>query len=294
MLYATSRERTGTSDPRRFYGPRTGTRDVGVARVRLPHDPRMGERETGEPVQRSTLVAVEPGPPPSLEGQDVLVFVHGFNVSFPSAARRAARLAYDLDFEGRVAAFSWPSAATYGGDEVRVLRAAVVLREWLDELGERADTVHIVAHAMGARAVVHALRALVIDETPSRFGEVVLVVPDIDADEFVDEIAPNIARFADRVTVYASANARVLHHDLEAEALGDTENGLALSEHFETVDASAVGTNLMGHIYGDERRSVVSDLANLLAGREREGLLEQRIGRTVYWTMEGPPIRGTL
>ena len=29
---------------------------------------------------------------------DVLVFVHGYNVGFEDAARRAAQLAYDLNF----------------------------------------------------------------------------------------------------------------------------------------------------------------------------------------------------
>ena len=287
--YATSRARTGTTDARRFYGPQPGEREVGVVRVRVPHDPRRGERETSDPLQRSTLISVEPGDTSSLDGETIVVFIHGFGVSFPNATRQAAQLAYDLDLEGHVALFAWPSAMMYGGDEVRVLRAATILRVWLDELTERASSVHLVAHGMGARALATALRALAADEEPPHFGEVVLVAPDIDADLFVDEIAAVIAPLVARTTVSASANERALHHDLEAEALGDTESGLPISEHFETIDASLVDTSLFGHTLSDDRRSVVADLAALLAGEARESRLEQHIGRSTYWSLEGPP-----
>jgi len=39
----------------------------------------------------------------------VLLFVHGYNVSFEDAARRTGQLAYDLGFEGPTVFFSWPS-----------------------------------------------------------------------------------------------------------------------------------------------------------------------------------------
>ncbi len=287
--YATSRARTGTSDARRFYGPRIGSREVGVARVRVPHDPRRGARETGEAIQRTTLVAVEPGDLPSVEGRSIVVFVHGFGVSFANAARQAAQLAYDLGFEGRVALFAWPSSMTYGGDEVRVLRAAAVLHEWLDGLAGQAEMVHLVAHGMGARALAEALRGVARDENPARFGEVVLVAPDIDADLFVDEIAAEIEPIVRRITIYASANERALHHDLDAEALGDTESGLPISDRFETVDASAVDTSLFGHTLSSDRRSVVPDLGAVLSGESPGGRLEQRIGQATYWSLEGPP-----
>jgi len=286
--YATSRAPTGTTDPRRFYGPQPGPRALGVVRVRVPHDPRTGERETGEPVQRTTLTAVEPADALPLDEGAILVFVHGFSVSFPNAARQAAQLAYDVSLEGRVALFAWPSASLYGGDEVRVLRAAVVLREWLEELAERDSPVHLIAHGMGARALATALRALARDEAPAHFGEVILVAPDIAADLFIDEMAAQIAPLAERVTVYASANERALHHDLEAEALGDTESGLPISPHFETIDASAVDTSLFGHALSPDRRSVVTDVAALLAGGPRHRL-EQHIGRATHWSLEGPP-----
>src|SRR5262245_12280183 len=38
-----------------------------------------------------------------------LVLVHGYNVSFDNAIRRAGQLAYDLEFDGPVFVFSWPA-----------------------------------------------------------------------------------------------------------------------------------------------------------------------------------------
>lgn len=288
--YATTRERTGASDPARFYGPRVGELERGTVTVRLPHDPRRGERATGARLHRSTLTAVSPGAAFAPE-EEAVIFVHGLDVSFEDAARRAAWLAYDLDVEGRLGFFAWPSVGTYGGDEVRVLRAAASLRTWLVELATEERRVHLIAHALGARAVTAALSALSLEETVPQLGELILVAPDLDADEFVRDVAPQIRPFVARITVYASANERALHHDLDEDALGDTALGVRLDPRFETIDASAVDTSLLGHAFDDSRRSVVSDIGALLAGRPRERL-EQHLGDATYWTLEGPPMRG--
>ncbi|MBX3275442.1 MAG: alpha/beta hydrolase [Sandaracinaceae bacterium] len=286
--YVTTRERTGTSDPRRFYGPRVGEPERGRATVRLPHDPRRGERPTGPPVRRSTLVAIAPGEVPPAEG-DELVFVHGHDVTFPDAARRGAQLAYDVGFEGRTSLFAWASGSTYGTDDVRAARSGEVLAGWLLERARHAR-VHVVAHSLGARVVVAGLVPLATTEPAPHFGELILVAPDVDADEFVERTGPRIAPLFDRVTVYASSNERALHHDFEAAALGDAENGVRVDARFETIDASAVDTSLLGHALDPHRRSVVTDIAALLAGGPRPERMEQRIGRATYWTLEGPPL----
>ena len=172
--YVTTRERTGTSDPRRFYGLRAGEPERGSATVRLPHDPRRGARRTGPPIQRSTLVAVTPGEVPPAEG-DELVFVHGHHVTFPDAARRAAQLAYDVGFERRTSLFAWATASTYGTDDVRASRSGEVLADWVTERARHAR-VHIVAHSLGARVVVAALVRLAAAESPPQLGELILEI----------------------------------------------------------------------------------------------------------------------
>jgi esterase/lipase superfamily enzyme len=47
--------------------------------------------------------------------REALVFVHGYNVTFETAARRTAQLAYDLNFRGVPLMYSWPSKGILAG-----------------------------------------------------------------------------------------------------------------------------------------------------------------------------------
>jgi len=66
--------------------------------------------------------------------RDLLVFVHGYNVSFEDAAVRAAQVAADLNFDGSVLLFSWPSAASVTG-YVRDQQSARITRRWRSPTG---------------------------------------------------------------------------------------------------------------------------------------------------------------
>lgn len=289
ILYATTRGRTGDPSAERFYGGGRGGPEVGRAHVRVPHDPRMGDRELGEPARVATLASIEPLAQISSDAPAALVFVPGFDVSFEGGARRAAQLGYDLEFEGQVVLFSWASLGGYGGDEVEVLRSAPQLRDLIERLHEQVGTVHVVAHGMGVRAIATALNSLELDHSAVHIGELALVAPDVDLREFIDRIAPAIGGRVERLTVYVSSGERALAHDYDGSLLGDTDNGVPLGDQFETVDASAVDTSLLGHAYWGDRRSVVTDLRGLLSDRDRDALMEQHIGRATYYVIEAPP-----
>ena len=63
-----------------------------------------------------------------------LIFVHGFNVSFDNALFRAAQIAYDLNFDGPVFLFSWPSRGEAGAlGSVLAIRHYPYDRESADE-----------------------------------------------------------------------------------------------------------------------------------------------------------------
>ena len=49
------------------------------------------------------------------KSKSLLVFVHGYNMSFAETAMRTAQLAYDLNFPGIPFFFSWPSAGQLTG-----------------------------------------------------------------------------------------------------------------------------------------------------------------------------------
>jgi Alpha/beta hydrolase of unknown function (DUF900) len=93
---------------------------------------------------------------------DVLLFVHGYNVAFDDACRRAAQLAYDIKFKGQVVLYSWPShnsVLAYSGDEEMVQWSSphfnAFLKQLLDQEG--INHLHIVAHSMGNRLLAGAL-----------------------------------------------------------------------------------------------------------------------------------------
>ncbi len=98
--------------------------------------------------------------------QDVLVFVHGFNVNLKNAVARAAQVAEDMPFAGTVVVFSWNSQAetlAYRQDEHTAERHFWSLAELLHGLQQQLGTsrrIHIVAHSMGNRVTLRAINAL--------------------------------------------------------------------------------------------------------------------------------------
>jgi len=203
-------------------------------------------------------------------GKSGLVFVHGFDVSFAAAARRTAQIAYDLGFDGPAFFFSWPSkaelsAAGYRTDETNVDWATSDLVEFLRVITAtaRLERVHVIAHSMGNRALVSAILKLAQEPQPGRahIHEVILTAPDIDADVFVRDILP-VPRNVGRITMYSSSRDLALwssksYHGGYRRA-GDSEGTVTIAPGVDTIDASAVDTDLgVGHSYYAENRSVL-------------------------------------
>lgn len=147
-----------------------------------------------------------------LNGGAVLVFVHGFNVTFDQALQRAAQLARDLNFDGATAVFSWPSQGSmvrYGSD--RKIADATVPRlvEFLSTLlaATGAERIHLVAHSMGNRVLLPALADVCRhpdNPVRARLGEVVLAAPAVPESEFRGLLDDIVAHGGARITLYAS------------------------------------------------------------------------------------------
>ena len=95
--------------------------------------------------------------------RDLLVFIHGYNVSFESALLRTAQLAVDLPFEGVPVCYSWPSQATLTGYPIDANNAdwtATHLTDFLLIFTITADSINVIAHSMGNRAMTAAIRQI--------------------------------------------------------------------------------------------------------------------------------------
>lgn len=78
--------------------------------------------------------------------RSLLIFVHGYNVTFEKAARRTAQLKHDLRFEGEAAFYSWPSRGKllgYWADEGAVVEAEPFLQEFLIKMVRESSAKRI-------------------------------------------------------------------------------------------------------------------------------------------------------
>ena len=308
VFYATDRARTGKPLPAQYFGSKRGKLQFGLCSVSIPKRHTRGELESPvwwklefskDPAKHVVLLSRT-----SLEqaafynrlratadARDLLVFVHGFNVTFEVAVRRTAQIAHDLRFPGVPITYSWPSQGSakpldYTADEATVEWTEPHLKQFLKDLRARAGSgrVHLIAHSMGNRALTKVLRSLAAESPPVVFNQVILAAPDIDAEVFERDIAPAMLKAAQRVTLYASSDdealavSKTVHGYARAGQSGDQ---LTLVSGLDTVDASGIDTSLLGHSYFANQ--LVEDLYALLRNglppaerrldpREKQGL----------------------
>jgi esterase/lipase superfamily enzyme len=268
--------------------------EVGVARVSIPPDHRVGKVESPSilrlefrenPEKHVVLQSVTVRPDDQFyselserirqsPGEQAFVFVHGYNVTFDDAVKRTAQIAHDLCFAGAPICYSWPSKgglAEYTRDEANVTWTVVHLEDFLNQVVHRtnARTVHLVAHSMGNRALLQALERIALrhDDSAPPFGQVVLAAPDVDAAEFRDRYAPTITHIARHVTLYASANDQALLASTKVH--GHTRAGLSgdwmtVVEGVETIDVSPIDTSLIGHSYYGDNPLMIRDMRALV------------------------------
>lgn len=237
------------------------------------------------------------------ECQEALVFVHGYNVGFGDALRRAAQLAYDLQFSGACLLYSWPSEGrtrSYVADGEHVRWSERNFQEFLNLVLTRTevDRVHVIAHSMGNRLLVDALTRLdttVLPEESGRLGQVVFAAPDVDAGYFT-QAAGQFAAKADRFTLYASSRDKALSAARRLAGgyprAGQSGRGLVVVDGVDTVDASQLDTGLMSHSYFGDNDSLLTDLYTLIHdGHPPDRRFRLRQGRPrhpngVHWSFD--------
>lgn len=212
----------------------------------------------------------------------LLVFTHGYNVTFEEAARRAAQFAFDMQFKGRIILFSWPSQGAflgYGADEERALLSAQEFRGFLQTIENGPwGKVHLLAHSMGNRVLLHGLAG---GAWPNRkLAQVLFVAADVYVDMFKQQF-PRIKDSGASYTSYASESDRALSVSSwlhKAERIGAIREMPFVADGLETIDATAVDTSLLGlglgHSYFSDKRSLLTDIGILVG----EGLPASRRG----------------
>lgn len=300
--FATDRQRDlGKPAAQRFSGERgsAGGISYGQCEISIPRDHRMGELESpslwrlefrADPARHVMLLSAEVDDQAHFfaalkeqiqasAGKDAFIFVHGYNVSFEDAARRTGQMAYDLGFDGAPVFYSWPSqgeVARYTVDENNIEWSTPHIRAFLADFLQKTDAakVYLIGHSMGNRGLARACGELIVQQPAlaQRIAAIILTAPDIDAQVFQQQIAPQLTAARHPVTLYASsedlalAASKAVHGYPRA---GDSGAGMLILPGVETIDATGVDTGFLKHSYFAERRSALSDMFYLIHNNAR-------------------------
>ncbi|WP_253156304.1 alpha/beta hydrolase [Stieleria tagensis] len=243
--------------------------------------------------------------------QDMLVFIHGYNVDFESAVQRTAQISVDLPFEGVPVCYSWPSQGTllgYTVDENNAAWTQTHLKQFLLELANEsgARSINVVAHSMGNRPTTGAMQQIAweqqhaaeVNQTDPRmlFDRVVLAAPDVDADLFRRDLAPALSDIAKQVTLYASSDDQALVASKQVHGYpraGESGVNVVVVPGIETVDVSGIDLSLLGHSYYGDNRSMLYDLYEVVRERipaaNRQLLTPRSFGELTYWQLQQHP-----
>ncbi|MZR11425.1 alpha/beta fold hydrolase [Maritimibacter sp. DP07] len=188
----------------------------------------------------------------------VLVYVHGFNVTYAEGLFRTAQIMRDWQIQHVSAYFSWPSTLSpfdYAHDEqassaarkdfVRFLEAIVVAQ---------AESIILVGHSLGAGLVVEALsdlQAASDKSVISTIGGVFLASPDIGVERF-DNLLRSIPARPDPFVIFTSTEDWILRLSSimhgEPERLGSLDNPHSLEGHDTLViDLSEYSEGYVNH-----------------------------------------------
>ena len=321
IYYGTDRRRSGLADSSKFYDHNRGSLERGICEVSIPRRHVQGELERPkwwkfqfkeDPLKHFVVLEVTPLDAEDFIGRlsfaaeksrdnEAFVFIHGFNTTFAEAALRTAQLAYDLGFDGRNGIpimYSWPSKGDledYLYDEESAIWSGVHFQQFLLEIarGGGIDRLHLLAHSMGNRVLTEALTVisrLGLEDRWPVFNQVVLAAPDIDAGIFRQQIIPNILGKSQQVTLYASSNDKALAASRRLRSgyprAGESGEGIVLAQGIETVDASDVRTDLLGHGYFADTAPLLNDVYHLMRNGlppDQRNLRPREKGGLRYW-----------
>jgi esterase/lipase superfamily enzyme len=317
IFYATNRQASASREGERFpnYNSVISNVKYGTCQINIPHKRKLGELnrpswwklEFKERPGRHFMI-MNGSELSSLsffseisnqlsQEKGVLVFIHGFNTNFEEAILRTAQISYDLGYTGVPICYSWPSEASflsYNEDEKNIAASSKSIVSFLRDLREKtgSERINIIAHSMGNRALTIALATLNEEEYFEDFvyNQIILAAPDIDAHDFVEELAPKIKDCAKRMTLYASSEDKALQVSRSINAsiirLGESGDLITCADGMDTIDASNTDPSFLGHGYFASTSALINDIFQLLnhntAPNERN-LLPIKTTLKEYW-----------
>lgn len=231
---------------------------------------------------------------------NLLIFIHGYNVTFDDAAIRAAQLGFDLKVRGATAFFSWPSKGSiksYAADVASLGASEDALGSFVMEMAHRsgAENIHLIVHSMGNRGLLRAFKELAsrLEKAVEKpFQQIILAAPDVDTELF-EKLAGNYAKLGQRTTMYVSNKDKALRSSgiiHEAPRAGYTPP-VTVVGGVDTVEVSQIDLTFLGHGYIADARELLNDMHSLIETNlspERRFALESVAVESglPYWAMK--------
>lgn len=302
VFYGTGRTNEGSVKEPVYLAGHSAELSVGEVVVTIPNKRKLGEiprpwkanflgisfSRQEDPKEHFTLqhIRVQSVEEFSAELKDVIsangsrslmVFVHGYNVTFEQAAFRTAQIAHDTNYSGVPLFYSWPSNGTtkdYGGDDDAVLQTRENLIEFLKHVRIIADgrPVNIIVHSLGSKAVLDALNFISSTKKidASIFGQIIFAAPDVATTVF-ESIVPNLEGVSEGLTLYASHKDKALIassilHSLNTRAGFVPKDGPVTIPGLDSIDASSIDLGFLNieHSQYAESRELLNDIGLLI------------------------------
>jgi esterase/lipase superfamily enzyme len=233
--------------------------------------------------------------------KEAFIYIHGHNVQFDSATRRAAQLAISLDMRNGAIMYSWPSGqrmTLYAKSQINARRSAPYLGEFLELVKsvEGVDELHIIAHSMGNDVLTRALNKLELEGFSAEqrpFGQIIWASPDVASADFANFTAAYKTRkIADGMTLYASSKDRALSisnwlSDMKrAGQSPPLANVAGVVPTIDTTNAYREGSDLIAHT--DYADGAIDDIKALfwynLNPDKRCFLGNSQVDNVAYWS----------
>ena len=205
------------------------THQVAYPRTRAPGEVPMA-RARPDPETDFAIAAIAPFASPAAFSQSlratltqrpagrrqVLVYVHGFNVTFAEGLYRTAQIVRDWDIAHVPAYFSWPSTLSpveYRHDRRALQDSQQALARFLTAIVDAgAEGIVLLAHSLGAELVTETVAGLQTGGNRAileRIDGVFLVSPDLSVERF-REITDARPPLPEPFVVFTSAEDRIL------------------------------------------------------------------------------------
>ena len=232
---------------------------------------------------------------------DLVVFVHGFNVTFAEGAKRTAQIAFDFGFSGAPVMFSWPSDGQlfgYTSDREDATWSIMHIEQFLQDVRKKAnpERMHLVAHSMGNQGLIGALNRIALKKefkSKPLFESITLAAPDFDAQLFQQQIAPGVVSLANYWTIYTSDNDAALN--VSTKVNNTKRLGLPVTpiEGIAVIDATGIEVTPWSvpefHSYYATKQPVIEDIVAAIKGvaPKMRDLLPKSKNGIPYWKLKG-------